>query len=99
MANQIGVIGMSWYKEHDYIRLRKIFDDGDNLPLTYAEWLQKAQNGFDMFTAQGHIVIKAYIDPESFPKWCLERGYGIDAKSRIEFANLKAMEHFNTKKS
>lgn len=86
MSNQISVIGMSWYKEHDYQRLRDIFDDGDKLPFTYTQWLQNAQYGFDELTSKGHIVVKAYIDPESFTVWCVERGYRIDSKARNQFA-------------
>lgn len=86
MSNQISVIGMSWYKEHDYQRLRDIFDDGDKLPPTYAKWLQNAQYGFDELTSKGHIVIKAYIDPESFTGWCVKQGYRIDSKARNQFA-------------
>lgn len=95
---QISITGMAWYKEHDYSRIRNIFDDGDKFPNTYAKWLDQAQNNFNYLCAKGNTVIKVYIDPDTFPHWCIERGLGINASSRIEFSSIKALEHFNANK-
>lgn len=97
-SNQVQVIGMSWYKEHEYLRIRDIFDDGYKLPSTYSKWLQQAQNNFNNLTAQGNTVIKIYINPDTFPNWCIQRGLSIDSSSRIEFANFKALEYINSNK-
>lgn len=66
--------------------------DRDILPLTYADWLGKAQKGFDDLRAQGIIAVKAYIDPDTFPDWCRARGLDINAKARMEYANLIAYQ-------
>jgi len=97
MSKQIKVVGMAWYKEEDYGTLRDLFEDGDKLPLTYAQWLQKAQSGFDELTASGHLVVKAYIDPESFGDWCHRAGYGVNAEGRKHFASSFAFDYIKAK--
>ena len=64
-----------------------MFIDGHKLPLSFDKWLKKAQQGFDDYTRKGHTVEKVYIDPDTFPAWCRERGHEIDARARTEFAN------------
>ena len=57
------VIGIVWYKEEDYPILKNLFEDGDTLPDTYSEWLEKAQNLFNQLIQRGLTPVKAYIDP------------------------------------
>lgn len=92
-SKKVQIIGMVWYKEQDYLPLRDIFTDRDKLPTTYSKWLEKANNGFNHFTSKGNIVIKAHIDPKTFPKWCSDRGHSINATGRNEFANFIALEY------
>jgi len=57
------VICIVWYKEEDYPILKNLFEDGDTLPDTYSEWLEKAQNLFNQLIQRGLTPVKAYIDP------------------------------------
>ncbi|MBA3572165.1 MAG: hypothetical protein H0W34_09375 [Pyrinomonadaceae bacterium] len=72
--------------EH-YDELRCLFSDGKNLPATYDEWLKKAQDLFDKFKREGHNVEKVYIEPDTFPAWCAERGLDVNSQARVRFAN------------
>jgi len=80
-------LGIAWYKEEDYLRLKDLFVDGHTLPDTFNEWLDKAQNLFNQHRTKGHIVEKVYIDPNTFPDWCRGRGLDIDTNARSEFAS------------
>lgn len=84
------VIGMAWYRREDYAHLRKLFEDGRNLPLTFDKWLKRAKLGKERLERQGAIVEKVYIDPEAFPRWCAERGLHIDANGRTQYAAFMA---------
>jgi len=41
------VAGIAWYKEEDCPILKNLFEDGDTLPDTHSEWLEKSQNLFN----------------------------------------------------
>ncbi|MCM2569731.1 hypothetical protein NAT65_01425 [Achromobacter xylosoxidans] len=83
-------LGMSWYSRENYERVKALSDDPEVFPNTFDSWQKLAQAGFDKFTAQGHLVIKADINPETFPQWCRDNGHRVDAKGRIAFANARA---------
>ena len=83
----IRAAGIAWFRPEDYDRCRQLFIDGDKLAETYQEWHRAAQRAFDQFTAAGHLVERAYLDPETFPAWCTARGLQIDANARMQFAN------------
>ena len=93
----IVIMGIAWYKEEDYERLLEIFEDSHKLPPTFDKWLQSAEKGFSNFRARGYRVIKVYIDPDTFPVWCRSTGHKIDAKARIDFANMTAARHARDK--
>ncbi len=87
MTNQIRATGIAWYRQEDYAKIKKIMVDHRKLPDTYKKWLKSAKNTLDHLVAQGHLVEKAYIDPDTFPDWCGQRGLDVDAKARMDFAN------------
>ncbi len=77
---------MVWYREEDYERLLEIFDDRDQLPPTFQNWLARAEEKKAEVEAAGDQVIKVFIDPETFPKWCEEKKLPKDANARSELA-------------
>ena len=77
---------MVWYKQEDYDALRAIFQDGDQLPPTYDEWLKKAEAKKAEGEAEGDQVVKVFIDPETFPEWCRIKNLPMDANSRSQLA-------------
>ena len=83
----IDVVGMVWYRLEDYDAIRGIMADGHKLPATFSEWRMKAETGEKKLRRDRKIVVRAYIDPETFPDWCRARGLNVDAKARMEFAN------------
>lgn len=87
MNPKVQYVGMVWYRREDYEKLKSIFTDGHVLPDTFDRWLQLAENSFTKFSIQGITVEKVYIDPETFPGWCKERSFNIDAKARTAFSN------------
>ena len=85
---QIAAMGMAWYKsEEDYLKLKSLFTDSHKLPLKYSDWLSKAELGFKELSSSGHIVEKAYLDPDTFPDWCRSHNFKLDADARTAFAS------------
>jgi hypothetical protein len=72
---------MAWIDERDYKAFRVILSDGATLPARYEEWRSHVQRRIDMFTAQGHIMIKMKIDLDGFVAWCRSNQIPISAAS------------------
>lgn len=81
------VVGMVWYKEDQYDRIRESCEDGSNLPKTFAEWLSKANEGVEYFKSQGKTIRKVTLDIDEFLAFCRERNCKVDSKARNAFVN------------
>ncbi len=80
------VLALVWYKEEHYQPLLRIFDDSELLPITYQDWLTRAEEKKVEVEAAGNQVIKVFIDPETFPEWCEKKNIPKDAAARSELA-------------
>jgi hypothetical protein len=87
---QVSAVGMAWYKAENFVRLVAMFEDGDKLHRTYAEWLKAAEANYKRLCSQGVRVVKVDIDPDQFPKWCKTEGLKLNADARNKFASLMA---------
>ena len=68
----------------------RMFVDARDLPDSYGDWLKSAQKTVDALTFGGITIVKAYIDPVTFPQWCLANGFRMDADARLRFATEAA---------
>jgi len=90
---QVQAVGIAWFRDSEsYQKALSIFNDADNLPSSYGEWLLKTKQLYKVVKRSGKIPVKAEIDPDTFPEWCRDRGLNIDADARMEFANSTALE-------
>ena len=90
-------VGIVWYRAEDYDRLKAMFTDGRKLPDTFESWLESAHNVYDMLTRRGFVIVKAYLDPDTFPGWCRARGMKMNAKARSHFGSDYAAKHHPAK--
>lgn len=77
---------MVWYKEEDWDTLMKLFSDSHLLPKSYSDWLTKAEEMVKKVEGSGDVVMKVFIDPETFPAWCKEKNREMDSNARAELA-------------
>lgn len=92
LPNTVQAVGIVWYKSEHYDAIRRIMSDGNNLPITFHEWRMQAETGEKKLRREGKIVVRAFIDPETFPDWCRAKGLKIDSKARSNYANFVAHE-------
>lgn len=85
-AHQPTLQAMVWYREEHYARLLELFDDAELLPPTYTHWLARAEEKKAEVEAAGDQVMKVFIDPETFPAWCEQKGVPKDAEARTQLA-------------
>jgi len=92
---QVQAMGFVWYRKEDFQRCKAMFVDGSKIADTYDEWLAAAQSGYDKLARQGVRLVKAYIDPDTFPEWCRAHNETLDAKGRTAYANECAYLEFS----
>jgi len=91
-------IGIVWYKnEADYKKALSIFEDSFKMPDTYEGFLKGFALAFAAFEKRGTIPVKAELDPETFPDWCVTRSLHVDATGRAEWGAWKALEYLREK--
>lgn len=87
-------VGAFWIREEDYPALLKIFDDGDKLPPSWNEWLKMAEEMEQGLQAYGHVVLRVYIDPATFPDWCAANDMRPGSAGRRKFVAAAVTERF-----
>jgi hypothetical protein len=85
-TQEASIQAMVWYKEEHWDTLTKLFTDSNLLPKSYADWLTRAEKMQKKVEASGDIVMKVFIDPETFPAWCKDKGREMDSNARAELA-------------
>ena len=89
---------MVWYKEEHWDTLIKLFTDSHLLPKSYSDWLLRAEEMVKKVEASGDLVMKVFIDPETFPAWCKEKGKEMDMHARTELAiEVATQQNFGPK--
>jgi hypothetical protein len=86
------VIGIPWCREEDYDAFCAIFEDSKDLPATWAEFAKTAEDTEQHYIGGGAVVERVDIDPQTFPGWCTNHGYGVNASARHRFADRIAKQ-------
>ncbi len=89
---KVQIVGIPWYRKEDYAKLLTLFEDADNMPDTYEDWLAKAKEARETFERHGATCIEALIEPNQFPGWCAENGHKLNAQGRAVFARERAKQ-------
>jgi len=87
------LVALPWYRRSDYPLLLPLFSDPQNLPETFEAWLEHAERVEKQLQDVGFAVVRVCILPQSFAKWCKERGVPADQRARLTFANEAARAH------
>ncbi|MDB5344415.1 MAG: hypothetical protein JWP89_2792 [Schlesneria sp.] len=96
---QESATGISWYHRRDYEALLAVFVDAAALPHTYDEWLAKAKELEREVQRRGSRVIRAYVDPIEFPKWCRTTGHKTDASGRVAYGSSVCAETISSERA
>jgi len=80
-----GVVGVAWYREADWPRIKELFPDADKLHDSYAEWLKFAEGSVRRLR-RSRVTVEPYtIDLDDFLGWCLVHGRPRDANARTAY--------------
>ena len=79
------VLGIAWYRETDWPRIKELFPDAADLHDTFAEWLKDAEASVKRLTRPDATVEPVIIDIDDFLGWCMVQGHRPDSKARTEY--------------
>ena len=85
LTHDVRAVGIPWIRKEDYAALRSIFKDGNKMPATWEKWLKRSEQSEQRLQADGYIVERVYIDPDTFPDWCAREGVTVDRQGRNKF--------------
>jgi hypothetical protein len=88
-------MGVAWYRESDWPRVKELFVDAEELHETYAEWLESAESVVRHLEQHGVAVSRYPMDLDHFVGWCVVRDYSLDSEARSEY--VAAMLELGTK--
>ena len=87
-------VGVYWIDEPDYPAALRLFDDGDTMPRTWAEWRKMAVEMESGLKAYGHPVMRVRIDPATFADWCTAKGTTPGRQGRKLFVAAAVLERY-----
>jgi hypothetical protein len=90
-------VGVAWYREADWPRIKELFPDADQLHETHAEWLKSAEDSVKRLARTGMTVEPVAIDIDDFLGWCLIHNRARDAKARTEYVTEKLSRKYPSK--
>jgi len=85
-------VGIPWVREEDYHTFLAICEDADGFPATWKQFADLSEQAERRYKAQGYIVERAYIGPDTFPDWCRSKDFRINSQARRAFAASIAAE-------
>lgn len=80
------VVGVAWYSEQDWTRLRLVCSDPDEMDDSYAEWRAAAEKTIRDLAKLGSPAERVDVDIDEFLRWCRLHGRKTDKAARTEFA-------------
>jgi hypothetical protein len=78
-------VGIPWYRREEYPRILEIMDDAHTLHENYNHWHRMAEETENRLLGIGQIVVRAMINPDTFPAWCAQHGVRCDGKGRARY--------------
>ena len=88
--HNIAATGIPWYRAEDYEKILNIMEDSELLPGSFAKWQRLAEQTLERIQHSGQKGTMVYIDPDSFPGWCKQHGFPLNASARMQFAAVEA---------
>jgi hypothetical protein len=83
------VVGVTWYTEEDWSKVKAAATDPERFEETYAEWNAMAIEAVADLKKAGVNTVKFFVIPNELLPWCLLHKKPNNAASRAEFVAEK----------
>ena len=81
------VLGVAWYTEEDWGKVKAVATDPERFEETYTEWSAMAIGAVKDLQKAGANAVKVFIKPSELLPWCLVHNKPNNAESRAEFVS------------
>jgi hypothetical protein len=78
-------LGVCWYTEDAWSRIKAEAVDPERFEATYAEWVIMADAALDDLVKTGLRPVKVLVEANAFKAWCVAHNKPNDAASRAAF--------------
>ena len=91
MSNQhnkkehLSVVGIPWYSERSWKKMKEISADQENFHVSYQVWLAHADKSVVILTNREKPFERLQIDPTSYSWWCENQSIARDKESRRSY--------------
>ena len=85
-GNSQTVIGLAWYREEEWDRLKAVAADPNHLEDTWSDWRRVVSKGLEELVAEGHLFERVDVAVDELVAWCRNQGRPVDASARADFA-------------
>lgn len=79
------VVGVSWYNEDNWARVKLAATDSERFEESYLEWLEMALDALANIQKTGINAVQFNIDADELLPWCLANKKANNAAARAEF--------------
>ncbi len=79
------VVGVAWYSEIEWARLKEAANDPEILEDTYGEWCRVYADAVEKLEKAGATCIPVPLLISEVSDWCAKKGRPLDASARAEF--------------
>jgi hypothetical protein len=80
-------VGVPWYTEDQWAKVKAAATDPDRFELTYKQWLQKAEDSLRKSRTLGVVAKKVSIGCDELLAWCSMHKKENNADARSQFAS------------
>ena len=81
------LVGVGWYTEDEWAKVRSSAADPERFEETYAEWLQMAERALADLLASDTYAEKSYVKASELLAWCLAHNRRNDGAARAQFVS------------
>lgn len=85
--NQHSNIGIVWYTETEWKKMKEISSDSERLENSFEEWEKMSEKVLRDMKATGLIGEKVFINTNEFSIWCKIHSLPVDASSRSRYVS------------
>jgi hypothetical protein len=80
-------VGVGWYTEADWTKVKAAAVDAERFEATYAEWVKMAEESLANLRATGIVAEKSFVNAGELLGWCLAHNKRNDGAARAEFVS------------
>jgi len=88
-SGQAMAVGLCWYTETGWARVKETATDPQRFEATYEEWCTMAEESLLDFVAVGVSPVKVTLDPDEFAAWCKRYRRKNNASTRATYVSAR----------